>query len=163
MMIKPSIQNITDDDNSSNENNIARSITCLTLRPVFLYGTLMSSRVLAGLLTGDERNFKTVEGMREKATLPCYSRHAVIDADYPAVVKGTAADFVNGFLFHPENLHHLQLLDSFESDSYSREEVKVIDSRDEEVEAYTYVWCDEMESLDDVDWSLEEFEKKWFR
>ena len=131
------------------------------LHPVFLYGTLMSSRLLAGLLTGDERHWNTVEKRRKKATLHGYSRHAVLDADYPAVVKAGSADSVEGFLYYPRKWDDIGLLDHFESNSYYRAEVEVVDSESHATTAYIYVWCDELEDLAEEDWSFEEFEAKW--
>jgi gamma-glutamylcyclotransferase (GGCT)/AIG2-like uncharacterized protein YtfP len=133
------------------------------LRPVFVYGTLMSTRLLAGLLTGDERETGIVESMRESATLHGYSRRGVLGSDYPAVVETDPMDRVNGFMIHPRTLEDLKMLDDFENESYFRELVEVIDSVNQKTMAYVYVWCDDIDDLADSDWSLEEFEARWFR
>ena len=133
------------------------------LRPVFVYGTLMSTRLLVGLLTGDERDTNIIEGIRESATLHGYSRRAVRGADYPAVVKTDPKDKVDGFLVHPRTLEDLKMLDHFENESYCRELVEVINYINQKTIAYVYVWCDNIEDLADSDWSLEEFEARWFR
>ena len=158
----------TRDPPRQSHNNIHSESTDLppskmhpVLHPVFLYGTLMSSRLLAGLLTGDEKHWNIVEKRRKKATLHGYSRHAVLDADYPAVVKAGSADSVEGFLYYPRKWDDIGLLDHFESNSYYRDEVEVVDSESHTTTAYIYVWCDELEDLAKEDWSFEEFENKW--
>ena len=62
----------TRDPPRQSHNNIHSESTGLppskmhpVLHPVFLYGTLMSSRLLAGLLTGDERHWNIVEKRRK--------------------------------------------------------------------------------------------------
>ena len=154
------------DEAVSSQKTAATSI-CLyssaNLVPVFLYGTLMSSQLLAGLLTGDERNVGVVEKRRERAVLHGYSRHAILEAEYPAVIKGTSEDSVDGFLYFPRSLEDIRKLDDHEDESYCRETAEVVASKGQVVEAYVYVWCDELDELAKEDWDFEEFEAKWLR
>jgi gamma-glutamylcyclotransferase (GGCT)/AIG2-like uncharacterized protein YtfP len=133
----------------------------LEIRPVFLYGTLMSNKLLSGLLTGEERHVNLIEKRRCPATICGYSRHAIVDADYPALVKSRSIDRVDGYLFYPRSMDDIKRLDDFESDSYCRDKVEVVDSDGRTIEAYAYVWCDGLEDLEEADWKFEEFERKY--
>jgi gamma-glutamylcyclotransferase (GGCT)/AIG2-like uncharacterized protein YtfP len=132
-----------------------------TIRPLFVYGSLMLPSLLAGLLTGDNRQVKMVEQRRKPATLHGYSRRPVLDAEHPAVIKGQETDRVEGYLFYPRSLDDQRKLDSFESDSYYRTVVSVVDTDGQTVQAHVYLWCDDLEDLGDGEWNFEEFEGKW--
>lgn len=143
--------------------NLCTHTELASLRPIFLYGTLMFSRLLAEVLTGDEKQTMTVERRRMPVTLHGYSRHAIVDANFPAIIKGKSADRVEGFLYFHRSINDEKKLDDFESDSYRREEVEVVDRNNKVIESYTYVWCDDLDDLEASDWSFDEFESKWFR
>jgi len=145
-----------------NESQVA-STESLQLLPFFLYGSLMSSTLLAGLITGDERKAKLIAKRMKPATLPGYSRHLVRDADFPAVIPGAPTGKVNGYLFQPDSMKEVELLDDFECESYYREEVEVVKEDGGVVLAYVYLWCDELEDLAEEDWNFEQFEAKWSR
>ena len=104
-----------------------------------------------------------VEKRRERAVLHGYSRHAILEAEYPAVIKGTSEDRVEGFLYFPRSLEDIRKIDDNEDESYCRETAEVVDSKGQVVEAYVYVWCDELDELAKEDWDFEEFEAKWLR
>ena len=153
----------TKDNVQPNGRSLRARTQVATLPPIFLYGTLMSQRILAEALTGDEKQTTMVEERRIPVTLHGYSRHAVVDADFPALVKGTPTDRVEGFLFFPRSIRDVKRLDDFECDSYRREEVEVIDANNVVIKSYTYLWCDELDDLEAWDWNFDECESKWLR
>lgn len=151
-------------ENIQRENpNLHTQPQLTTLRPIFLYGTLMSSRLLAEVLTGDEKKTMTVERRRMPVTLQGYSRHAVVDANFPAIIKGKSTDKVEGFLYFHRSIYDEKRFNDFASDSYRREEVEVVDRNKKIIESYAYVWCDDLNDLKESDWSFDEFESNWFR
>src|SRR5271169_6439507 len=97
------------------------------IRPqrLFLYGTLMASPFLAWLITGDSTQWKLVEERRVRGVLHGYSRRAVLDAYYPAIIKGDENDKVEGFIFYPRNADECRYMDEFEGDLYRKERVTV--------------------------------------
>jgi hypothetical protein len=121
----------------------------------------MLPSLLAGLLTGDNRNVTMVEERRKPATLHGYSRRPVLGAQHPAVIKGQETDRVEGYLFYPRSLDDQRRLDSFECDSYYRAVVSVVGCDGQSFQADVYAWCDDLEELGDGEWSFEEFERKW--
>jgi gamma-glutamylcyclotransferase (GGCT)/AIG2-like uncharacterized protein YtfP len=127
-----------DDDELAEESSFPR--------PVFLYGTLMSSHILADLLMGDERQATTIEQRRKPAVLHGYRRYAVVGtADFPSIIKGEETDRVRGFLFYPM-IYEAKKIANFESDSNCPEAVEV-DLGGSIVKAYAYVWHDDREDL----------------
>jgi gamma-glutamylcyclotransferase (GGCT)/AIG2-like uncharacterized protein YtfP len=144
--------NISNDQQSTN-----------ALLPVFIYGTLMSSQLLAGAITGDERQVDIVEERRKRATLHGYSRHAIVNTEYPAVIKGKPEDRVEGYLYFPRNLDDIRKLDNCEDESYVRDTAEVIDSDGQIFQACLFVWCDELDELLDHDWNFEGFESRWVK
>jgi gamma-glutamylcyclotransferase (GGCT)/AIG2-like uncharacterized protein YtfP len=155
----------TQDVNTSpgKQSLVASATQPSQLLPLFIYGTLMSSTLLAGLLTGDERQTEKIEKRKKRATLQGYSRHRVLCADFPALIPGDPSDRVDGYLFYPESLEEMRLLHDFECDSYYREEVEVVGSEGQAILAYVYLWCDNLEDLEEEDWDFEEFEAKWVK
>jgi gamma-glutamylcyclotransferase (GGCT)/AIG2-like uncharacterized protein YtfP len=115
------------------------------------------------MLTADERQAEMVEKRMKPATLQGYSRHAIVDADFPALIKGEKTDKVEGYLFYPRNWEDVIKLDDCEGESFSRERVKVADSDGHMTEADVYLWCDDLEDLEESDWSFEIFESQWLR
>jgi Gamma-glutamyl cyclotransferase, AIG2-like len=84
------------------------------LRRSFLYGTSMSGKLLAELLTGNRKNADWVQMRRKPATLMGYVRTAVVDADFPIVVEGSKEGHVEGYLFYPRYQKDLQRIAEFE-------------------------------------------------
>ena len=125
---------------------------------LFLYGTLMASPLLAWLTTGTSSNWKLVEERRLRGVLHGYSRRAVLNAYYRAIIKGDENDKVEGFIFYPRNDDDCRHMDDFEGDLYRKEKVTVVTTNGVEVEAYVYVWNKGLEDLAETDWSYEEFE-----
>ena len=118
----------------------------------------MASPLLAWLTTGTSSNWKLVEERRVRGVLHGYSRRAVLNAYYPAIIKGDENDKVEGFIFYPRNADDCRHIDDFEGDLYRKEKVTVVTTNGVEVEAYVYVWNKGLEDLAETDWSYEEFE-----
>jgi len=140
-------------------HEIPRESKSVIMRPIFLYGTLMSAKLLAELLTGDRKNEDWVKMRRKPAILFGYTRRAVVDADYPGVVQGSKEDRVKGYLFYPRHQQDLQKIADFENESYTREVVEVVVNELTATMAYTYLWCDDIDDLCAEDWDFEEFER----
>ena len=153
--------------------------------PIFLYGKLISSQLLAEVLTcydeqisrlerkkveleisveGQrvelerrvERKRVAVETQRKRAILHSYSRHNVRGANYPAILETGPADRVEGYLYFP-TADDFKRLDDFENELYRRDTVEVV-CDNEIIEAFVYVWCDDPADLDKEDWNYLEFE-----
>lgn len=129
------------------------------LRPIFLYGALMFSKLLAVLLTGDWNNEGWVRARQLPATIKGYSRRVVLKTGVPAVIKGSPEDVVQGYLFYPRHFKDIERIGDFETESYSREVVEVLTSEGQKLHAYVYLWGDDMEDLGDDNWDLRSFEE----
>jgi gamma-glutamylcyclotransferase (GGCT)/AIG2-like uncharacterized protein YtfP len=127
-------------------------------RPVFLYGTLMATPLLAWLLTGNRENQDMIVPLRQKASLQHYHRGSVLGKDYPALVKGTENDLVEGLIFFPRNMDDRRKLNNFEGEQYTTEPVKVVLESGEQIEASTYIWSGEKDEVMATDWDFKEFE-----
>lgn len=123
----------------------------------------MYSPLLAGLLTGDERQAPLMEKHMKRATVYGYSRYSILDADFPALVHSSPESTTEGFLFYPRNPEDLKKMEDSECESYAREEVNVTDCDGDKVSADVFVWCDSYEDLTTEQWSFEEFKAKWER
>lgn len=118
--------------------------------PYFVYGSLMSSRILFSIICGPEipatltpRSLKANQMTR--ATLHKHKRHVVAWADFPAVVKtDKPEDFVEGYLV--SGLTQLQeaRIERFESGLYRDEGVDIVmgwgNPDGEMKEARVYIW-----------------------
>jgi gamma-glutamylcyclotransferase (GGCT)/AIG2-like uncharacterized protein YtfP len=127
------------------------------LHPIFLYGTLMSSQLLAELLTGNdriqlrvERKRRQIETGRKRAVLYGFSRHKIRFTDYPAVIEGGPDDKVEGYLYCP-TVDDFRKLDDFEDlDRYRRDEVSV-ECNGQTLKAFLYIWCGDLADLETAD------------
>ena len=81
--------------------------------------------------------------------------------DYPAVIKGSPSDQVDGFLVIPTSASQWKKMDDFEGEIYRRECVQVhLTQSNTIVAANVYLWADEMEKLEEnKEWSFSYFEK----
>ena len=86
---------------------------------IFVYGTLMAKSLLSCLLTGSSLS------LRQPAIFKIYRRMPVKHGDYPAVIKGSTSDQVDGFLVIPASTSQWKKLDDFEGENYRRECVQV--------------------------------------
>ena len=142
-------------------HTVPRPILVPTFTPFFVYGTLMSMPILAKLITGDERNVQLVLSRVEKALVFGYSRRAVRDEVYPAAIKGKPGDFIPGLLYKPGSWNDIRRLTRFENTSFRVETVDVMNSRKQRVKAFIWMWGDSMKDLEELDWSLRDFESQW--
>jgi gamma-glutamylcyclotransferase (GGCT)/AIG2-like uncharacterized protein YtfP len=125
-------------------------------RPIFLYGTLMSTSLLALVLLGDRNKAATLSPHLKKAVLGNFHRGRVVDKDYPALVK-TKEGSVDGVGFYPRNIDDRRKINNFEGEQYAREIVKVT-TGGEEVEVSTYIWSGQDDEVSEMEWDAKEFE-----
>ena len=125
--------------------------------PVFLYGTLMATPLLALILTGNRENKDVIIPLQQKATLKYYHRGSVSGKDYPAIVSGTERDLVEGVVFYPRNMDDRRKLNNFEGEQYTMETVNVVFESGEQVEASTYIWSGDKDEITKTDWDFEKF------
>jgi hypothetical protein len=126
----------------------------------FSYGTLQSKWVLAKCLFGDETEAQKAGERMHRATLHGYKRHAVKNEVYPAAIKGEPADKIHGIICFPRTMHEVNRLVYSENTSFRRDSVEVVDPRGIRFPAYTWVWCGDLDELEDHDWSLTEYQKQ---
>ena len=122
---------------------------------------------------------KQIEGLTIRpALLEGYTRHRVVDCDYPAIVPDSQPGAcVRGTFVQGLKAQDLWRLDIFEGDQYERVFVKcrILQNEtggdgsdiatDEMVEAQTYEWIEGMHSLESREWDFDEFRtekiKRW--
>ena len=123
------------------------------MRPLFVYGSLLSEEVLHGLL----RRLPT----RRPARLDNYTRVAVRGECFPAVLHRPAAKmFVDGVLLLDLLPREVRLLDFYEDEEYERVSVSVtVGDPTELVQADVYAWPATAAHLLDLErpWSFEAF------
>ena len=122
----------------------------LTMENLFVYGTLQFPQIVKRL-TGNV--FKATP-----ATLTGYKRCLVKGCDYPAVFKN-AHSKVNGMLLENVDEISMQQILFFEGNEYEKIKVRVI-AGDRTTDAFTFVWKNDVDLLEDTDWDQEEFEKE---
>ena len=127
-------------------------------RPIFLYGTLMATPLLALLLTGNRDNEDVIIPLQKKATLQHYRRGGVLGKDYPALIRGAEHNLVKGIVFYPRNMDDRRKLNNFEGEQYTMEIVNVVLESGEQVEASTYTWSGGDDEVTETDWDFREFE-----
>jgi len=161
-------------------------------RSAFFYGTLMAPAVLHRVCHGPSNpTFTTPTTSYLKSTpavLHSHRRHRVKNADYPAVLphndtstSTSSSSTVRGTYVTGLTDADLWRLDIFEGDEYERRKVKVRllesnsagkfngdgnelgESRNEEVEAETYIWIAGADRLEDEEWDFEHFKKEKMR
>lgn len=128
---------------------------------IFVYGTLMAESLLSWLLTGSSQNHSAILSLRQPAILKNYRRVPVKHGDYPAVIKSSISDQVDGFLVIPTSASQWKKMDDFEGEIYRRECVEVyLTQSNTTVAANVYVWADELEKLEEnKEWDFSYFEK----
>ncbi|MGB0713955.1 MAG: gamma-glutamylcyclotransferase family protein [Gammaproteobacteria bacterium] len=105
-----------------------------TCRSLFVYGTLMSPRIVAGVLGHPA-------GPGERARLAGFRRYAVAGEVYPAVVAEAGGE-VHGLLLSPVTPADLRRLDAFEGAMYTREMAWVETGNGGGQRAWVYVFAD---------------------
>lgn len=136
-------------------------------RPLFIYGTLRATPLLAWALTGDATRIRDVEHMIKPAQVSGYIRVTVTNCDYPAVITSSnGADLVDGCLLQVDTASQRKKLDNFEGEAYAPEAVMVeLLGEDglptgEKVDADIYVWADDKAAPGTEPWELERFIKE---
>eukprot|EP01006_Ploeotia_vitrea_P005937 TRINITY_DN120211_c0_g1_i1.p1 TRINITY_DN120211_c0_g1~~TRINITY_DN120211_c0_g1_i1.p1 ORF type:complete len:138 (+),score=0.38 TRINITY_DN120211_c0_g1_i1:35-448(+) len=118
---------------------------------VFIYGTLMSDRIMKGLIDRvPEMYTAKIEG---------YRRHKVFNVHYPAIKQVNNNDsYVLGKIIYVDNTIELLELDDYEGSSYKKIQVNasLIDDNSV-VNAIAYEWCDDDSLLLDESWDEEKF------
>jgi hypothetical protein len=140
---------------------VPRHTLIRTFTPFFIYGTLMSTTILAKLITGDETNVDLILSRLEKALLFGYSRRPVRNEVYPAAIKGKPDDIIPGLLYAPRSWNDVRRLIYFENTSFRVETVDVMNSRRQRIKAKIWIWCGNVEDLEEDDWSLRDFQSQW--
>lgn len=125
----------------------------------------MAESLLSWLLTGSFQDYPAILSLRQPAIFKIYRRMPVKHGDYPAVIKGSTSDQVDGFLVIPASTSHWKKMDDFEGEIYRRKSVQVyLTQSNTTVAANVYLWADEMEKLEEnKDWSFSHFEKSRFQ
>jgi gamma-glutamylcyclotransferase (GGCT)/AIG2-like uncharacterized protein YtfP len=127
----------------------------------FVYGTLQSKWVLAKCLFGDETESEKAEERMQRATLHGYKRHAVKNEEYPAAIKGEPTDKIHGTLCCPKTAQEVMRIMHSENTSFKTVLVKVENLRGLKLPAFTWVWCGDLDELEDHDWSLAAYQREW--
>ena len=132
-------------------------------RPLFIYGTLCATKLLAWALTGDASNTGRVATLAHPARVSNYKRFAVKHCDYPAVVKCAGDSTVYGYLIQLETQSQRTKLDNFEGETYIPVSVSASllnadgEPNGQIVDADMYVWDGEDSALSYEPWSLDYF------
>ncbi|KAJ6790173.1 hypothetical protein PWT90_10075 [Aphanocladium album] len=132
-------------------------------RPLFIYGTLRAKPLLAWALTGDSSRVGDIEHMIKPAEVFKYTRLAVKQCDYPAIIESKSeSDRVDGYLLQVDTTSQRKKLDEFEGEAYAIHAVHVRVLHNEEptgeiIDADVYVWNGDMEMLAARPWELETF------
>lgn len=118
----------------------------------FTYGSLMCADIM-----------ETVSGARfasEVAHLDGYSRHPILDADYPGMVPRTGAS-VPGIVYRDLDATALVRLDAFEGPDYLRTLVTLRLADGANLSAWAYVYRAELaDRLLPGDWDFAHFERE---
>jgi len=122
---------------------------------LFAYGTLEIPAVMYAV-TG--RHFPP-----EAAVLPGYTRRLLRNKHYPGIVPGSDGR-VSGVLYRNLSPHIWQRLDRYEDDFYQRQQVRVITSGGEAIDAWTYIIPqDNHDLLSHLPWDRRYFSKHRLR
>ncbi|WP_319591416.1 gamma-glutamylcyclotransferase family protein [uncultured Draconibacterium sp.] len=117
---------------------------------VFVYGSLLFSEIADGLCG------QTLTS--EDATIRGFSRFALKEADYPAIVPYKNAEVTGKILLNLED-EAIKLLTFYEGDEYEIAPVKVKTNSGIK-NAIAFVWIAGNEFLEDVDWDTEQFKSE---
>lgn len=112
------------------------------MQNLFVYGTLLIPEILKKV-TGREYRFV-------KAALYGYSRFAVKDCDYPAIIESKEG-VVPGSLILNVDDSAMNALSVYEGDEYVKKEVEVFVNHSK-FKAVVFVWCSNADKLTEYDW-----------
>ena len=141
---------------------------------LFVYGTLMSPRVLSVLIG-------RVPSLVQPAFVEAHRRHPVVDHIFPGTIPSSSSSSrVEGILLQELKPSEMQVLDWFEGEEYTRQPTQVQipnnnnnnnNDADETttttmaVECLTYLWSNPLSQLDTTtEWSFANFQQKedWY-
>ncbi|MCJ1224317.1 hypothetical protein MMC12_000962 [Toensbergia leucococca] len=132
-----------------------------SVRPLFVYGTLMNPYWAAGMAGGyiDGDGFEFAKRMTP-ATLSMHQRLAVRDAYYPAVIPSNNPEHsVTGLVLFGLTAVERENLDGYEGCMYTAERVQVeillVSGTRMMIDADVYIWSDPLEHL------CQPSEKEW--
>eukprot|EP00543_Licmophora_paradoxa_P000375 CAMPEP_0202442968 /NCGR_PEP_ID=MMETSP1360-20130828/2322_1 /ASSEMBLY_ACC=CAM_ASM_000848 /TAXON_ID=515479 /ORGANISM="Licmophora paradoxa, Strain CCMP2313" /LENGTH=161 /DNA_ID=CAMNT_0049058507 /DNA_START=75 /DNA_END=560 /DNA_ORIENTATION=+ len=131
-------------------------LSASTPSSLFVYGTLMSPRVLK-ILIG------RVPGILQPVVLNHHCRHPVIDEVFPGMIPGVGS--TTGVLLQGLSPNELTVLDWFEGDEYTRKDVEVQKILSDELaprkfSTQCYIWANGITELDQsCEWDYKTFEK----
>ena len=117
---------------------------------VFVYGSLLFPEIAEGLCGEKLKS--------EEAILRGYSRFALKEADYPAIIKKNNATVKGKVLLNLDE-NAIYLLTFYEGDDYGMAPVKV-ETNSGIVNAVAFVWMAGNEFLEDFDWDEGQFESE---
>jgi gamma-glutamylcyclotransferase (GGCT)/AIG2-like uncharacterized protein YtfP len=124
--------------------------------PIFIYGTLMSPRVVSTLLG------RPILSEFPPATLSGHSRHPVRDQVFPGTIPNVNGE-VQGRLLENMSPLDINFLDWFEGNEYDRKMAKVVCTESgTSMDAQVYIWRRELigELKLDEGWNHEAFCKE---
>ncbi|KAM0562017.1 hypothetical protein ACHAPJ_002459 [Fusarium lateritium] len=128
------------------------------LRPVFIYGTLLSSRILSQVLTGDCRNICNVDDLSRLGRIYGYKQCAIDDGASSTLIEDNdPSSVIHGLLLTLENSEQRQRLDNYGAGDYEAVSVSVFLDNDEEVDADMYIWAQEENELNLDPWDWDQF------
>ena len=115
---------------------------------LFVYGSLMSPRVLAYVIGHPHPH-------TAPASLSGFHRFAIRSRTYPALCRSSnEKELVKGVLVMGLSESDIRKLDDFEGSDYERTPIKVTLENGQLVEAFTYVWAESDHDLYG-EWSFE--------
>ncbi|WP_163325005.1 gamma-glutamylcyclotransferase family protein [Draconibacterium mangrovi] len=117
---------------------------------VFVYGSLLFPEIAEGLCGEKLKS--------EEATLNGYSRFALKEADYPAIIKKNNSTVKGKVLLNLDE-NAIYLLTFYEGDDYGMAPVKV-ETSSGIIDAIAFVWMAGNEFLEDFDWDEDQFESE---
>lgn len=121
----------------------------MKLTNLFVYGALMYDEVWSQVVTG---KFKRVS-----AVLTGYKRLAVINEEYPGIIKGSGT--VEGYIWLDVDTDNLARLDNFEGEEYMRISAVAIDESGNNITVQVYGFREEYKDrLQDQEWDCKKFE-----
>ncbi|KAK4461794.1 hypothetical protein QBC42DRAFT_177730 [Cladorrhinum samala] len=143
-------------------------------RPLFIYGTLLSPRLLSVVLTGTSANAQLVLPLLAPASVEGFARRALNHKDYPAAVP-SAGSRMHGYLLSPLTRSQRKKLDNFEGETYEPTSVTVHTVQGNSnsntaadvtlllprpVQADIYIWRGDPDQVSQLPWDFELFEKE---
>ncbi|KAJ3217316.1 hypothetical protein HDU67_008118 [Dinochytrium kinnereticum] len=123
---------------------------------LFAYGSLMAMPVFRNVV---KRSAESPNPKISKAVLKGFRRRAVKGKWYPGITP-YPTESVEGMVIQLNSYQDLVELDRFEGDEYKRVMVTVEPMDEgwgESCQAFVYEWLMGVETLDEKDWSLDQF------